>query len=123
MIEELIKELTSSIRELNSTLKQQARSSEPEPEKHEHKTTPKQKTSTAPIEPETAPSQGPASVPTDPLESRHKALQSLCLQIVRADPAQKARLKSILAEYGATIVADISEQHIAEAERRIQDLA
>ena len=130
MIEEILKDLTSAIRELNTTLQQQARSSEPEPEKHEHKAPVAKGKTTAPTEPAAEPTpETPVLTEAEPtatapdLESRHRALQSLCLQIVRADPTKKARLKSILAEYGATIVSDLTEAHMGEAERRIQDLA
>ena len=133
MIEEILKDLTSAIRELNTTLQQQARPSEPEPEKHEHKATVAKAKATASTEPaaESTPedpesqhrAQGYYASSTTDLESRHRALQSLCLQIVRADPTKKARLKSILAEYNATIVSDLTESHMGEAERRIQDLA
>ena len=130
MIEELIKELTAAILTLNKTLQQQARPSEPEPEKHEHKAPVAKGKTTAPTEPAAEPTpETPVSTEAEPtatapdLESRHRALQSLCLQIVRADPTKKARLKSILAEYGATIVSDLTEAHMGEAERRIQDLA
>ena len=130
MIEDVLKDLTSAILTLNKTLQQQARPSEPEPEKHEHKAPVAKAKTTAPTEPAAEPTpETPVLTEAEPtatapdLESRHRALQSLCLQIVRADPTKKARLKSILAEYGATIVSDLTEAHMGEAERRIQDLA
>ena len=130
MIEDILKDLTSAILTLNKTLQQQARPSEPEPEKHEHKAPVAKAKTTAPTEPAAEPTpETPVLTEAEPtatapdLESRHRALQSLCLQIVRADPTKKARLKSILAEYNATIVSDLTESHMGEAERRIQDLA
>ncbi len=132
MIEEILKDLTSAIRELNTTLQQQARTEIPtdipEPEKHEHKAQIAKDKTAAPTnaaaEPTPTPTEVAEPTTTEPdLESRHRALQSLCLQIVRADPTKKARLKSILAEYNATIVSDLTETHMGEAERRIQDLA
>ena len=128
MIEEILKDLTSAIRELNTTLKQQARSSEPEPEKHECKAPVAKVKTTAPTEPATESTPEAASKPdaapttTQTVEERHKALQQLCLKLVREDPTRKARIKSIMGEYGATLVADIKEEHLSEAERRIQDL-
>jgi hypothetical protein len=123
MIEDILKDLTSAILTLNKTLQQQARPSEPEPEKHEHKAPVAKDKTTAPTEPAAEPTPEAEATPTaQDLESRHRALQSLCLQIVRADPTKKARLKSILAEYNATIVSDLTETHMGEAERRIQDL-
>ena len=130
MIEEILKDLTSAIRELNTTLQQQARSSEPEPEKHEHKAPVAKGKTTAPTEPAAEPTpETPVSTEAEPtatasptVEERHKALQQLCLKLVRADPSRKARIKSIMGEYGATLVADIPEKHLSEAERRIADI-
>lgn len=125
MIEELIKELTAAILTLNDTLKQQARASVPEPEKHVEKVKPVKETkTTAPVEvaPEPTTATETATSDTPSVEDRHKALQQLCLKLVRADPSRKARIKSIMGEYGATLVADIPEKHLSEAERRIADI-
>ncbi len=128
MIEDLLKDLTAAILTLNETIKQQARPSEPEPEKHEHKTPVAKVKTTPPTEPAAESTPEAASKPdaaptTDTtVEERHKALQQLCLKLVREDPTRKARIKSIMGEYGATLVADIKEEHLSEAERRIQDL-
>ena len=134
MIEELIKELTAAILTLNETIKQQARPSEPEQAKPASKpdttntdTTAKPVTTKPTTDSEavskpdtTAPTASPTASPT--VEERHKALQQLCLKLVREDQSRKARIKSIMGEYGATLVADIKEEHLSEAERRIQDL-
>ena len=128
MIEDLLKDLTAAILTLNETIKQQARPSEPEPEKHEHKTPVAKVKTTAPTEPAAESTPEAASKPdaapttTQTVEDRHKALQQLCLKLVRADPSRKARIKSIMGEYGATLVADIPEKHLSEAERRIADI-
>ena len=128
MIEDLLKDLTAAILTLNETIKQQARPSEPEPEKHECKAPVAKTKTTAPTEPAAESTPEAASKPdaaptTDTtVEERHKALQQLCLKLVREDPTRKARIKSIMGEYGATLVADIKEEHLSEAERRIQDL-
>ena len=128
MIEEILKDLTAAILTLNTTLQQQARPSEPEPEKYECKAPVAKTKTTAPTEPATESTPEAASKPdaapttTQTVEERHKALQQLCLKLVREDPSRKARIKSIMGEYGATLVADIKEEHLSEAERRIQDL-
>ena len=121
MIEELIKELTAAIITLNDTLKQQARESMPE--KHVEKVKPVKETKTTePVSVSPEPTTEPPADSTQTVEDRHKALQQLCLKLVRADPSRKARIKSIMGEYGATLVADIPEKHLSEAERRIADI-
>ena len=123
MIEELIKELTAAIITLNDTLKQQARESMPE--KHVEKVKPVKETKTTEpvsVSPEPTTATETATSDTPSVEERHKALQQLCLKLVRADPSRKARIKSIMGEYGATLVADIPEKHLSEAERRIADI-
>ena len=126
MIEDLLKDLTVAILTLNETIKRQARADAPtdvpEPEKHLHVGKTQAAKTTGPVE---AASKPDATHPTPSLptvEERHKALQQLCLKLVREDPTRKARIKSIMGEYGATLVADIKEEHLSEAERRIQDL-
>ena len=130
MIEELIKELTAAIITLNETIKQQARPSEPEQAKPASKpdttntdTTAKPVT-TKPTTDSEAVSKPDTTAPTasPTVEERHKALQQLCLKLVREDQSRKARIKSIMGEYGATLVADIPEKHLSEAERRIADI-
>ena len=141
MIEDLLKDLTAAILTLNETIKQQARVSvvgnemrtmwinpQPEAASKPDTTTPDTTVKTTSTEPtatsEPAPEpDAPTTSTTDTtVEERHKALQQLCLKLVREDPTRKARIKSIMGEYGATLVADIKEEHLSEAERRIQDL-
>ena len=133
MIEDLLKDLTAAILTLNETIKQQARgdvpADVPEPDKHVHtgkteettvKTTSTEPTATS--EPASEPDAPTTSTTDTTVEERHKALQQLCLKLVREDPTRKARIKSIMGEYGATLVADIPEKHLSEAERRIADI-
>lgn len=117
MIEQLIQELTAALKELNTTLKGQSQNATVE--EHTYHAKVEHEKTTAPVEVEQE--EVTESEPI-PIESRHKALQQLCLKLVRADPSKKARIKTIMGEYGASLVADIPEAHLSEAERRIADL-
>jgi len=52
----------------------------------------------------------------------HEDLKTVCLEKVRKDAANKAKIKSILAEYGATKAGDISSEKLVEVIGKVEAL-
>lgn len=49
-------------------------------------------------------------------------LQSACLGLVRENPENKAKIKAILAEFGAKIIADIPNDDLSKLEANLGEL-
>lgn len=50
----------------------------------------------------------------------HEDVQQLCLKVVRQDRSKKPDLKRILSEYGATLVADVPVEKLAELKAKLE---
>jgi hypothetical protein len=55
-------------------------------------------------------------------EMTHEELKQVCLEKVRKDATNKAKIKSILAEYGATKAGDISSEKLVEVIGKVEAL-
>lgn len=52
----------------------------------------------------------------------HEEVQQLCLKIVREDRSKKTALKDVLAEYGATLVADVPADKLEELKTKLESV-
>jgi len=55
-------------------------------------------------------------------EMTHYELKEVCLEKVRKDATNKAKIKSILAEYGATKAGDVSSEKLVEVIGKVEAL-
>jgi len=101
MLETEIKNLTAAIQLLTDAVNKNQPTSQPE-----------------------APAAEPAPVVEIPVATANvDGLQSRCLELTRIDRANSAKIKAIIASYGASVLKDVPADKLGELAAKLEELA